>query len=372
MLLFSILCFCFGSAYFGTILLGMCITVICYHFNIYAGYIAAGLLLVMIGFFINLHFGIMATGLFFTYLLYMKANNNKWKKEVLLYGAGIIMFLSLIICLIILVFQNPSLVYLLIFAIGFYFIYLLFVIAHYRRWNTIDFILCAGAILFTCLIISIILASSNNQISEYFLLFSIGFYLVYDMFMFAHIYKWNKNIAYSSSGIILSTCAYICLNMSLGYTKYIKYGYIVVGGVIVTFIVYLIMAYKQKESKYILIGAAILMGSTLLICVILLIIDFPIVIYILIALILVVVAVSIIEDKGCENGWTIIWFYYPITILIMLIIAAIFSDFFRYIIILYLGLWRSLYWLIKDYDSEKWKFTLLFYALQRQYVPLYA
>ena len=355
MLLFSIFCFCFGSAYFGTILLGMCITVICYHFNIYAGYIAAGLLFVMIGFFINLYFGIMASGLFFTYLLYMKAKNNKWKKEVVLYGAGIIMFLSLIICLIILVFQNPSLVYLLIFAIGFYFIYLLFVIAHYRRWNTIDFILCAGAILFTCLIISIILASSNNQISEYFLLFSIGFYLVYDMFMFAHIYKWNKNIAYSSSGIILSTCVYICLNMSLGYTKYIKYGYIVVGGVIVTFIVYLIMAYKQKESKYILIGAAIVMGSTLLICVILLIIDFPIVIYILIAIILVVVAVSIIEDKGCENGWRIIWFYYPITILIMLIIAAIFSDFFRYIIILYLGLWGSLYWLIKDYDSEKWK-----------------
>ena len=96
------------------------------------------------------------------------------------------------------------------------------------------------------------------------------------------------------------------------------------------------------------------MGLTFLICLILVLIDFPIAKFIVVAIIFIIIAIFIIADKGCEKGWEIIWKYYPLTILLVLIIFAIFDVFIRYVIVLYISLVISLFWLIHDYDCDKW------------------
>ena len=354
MLIISILCFCLGNAYIGSIVSGIFISAICYYYKRDAGYIATSLLLVMICFFINIYIGIFATGLFLIYILFLISMQYEWKQEAVMFGAGTIMFMCLIICLSIPESRNISLDLLLLFAICLFVMYLLFVVAHYRNWKTIDFVLHAIEVFIIFVIIGLILAFNNSSILGYIILFSIGLFLVYELFLFAHFYNWKMDYAFASSGIILSICVLICFYCSLGHTPYIKYGYIAFSGILISSFVYLIMAYEKKEYKFILIGVGIVMGLTFLICLILVLIDFPIAKYIVVAIIFIIIALFIIADKGCEKGWEIIWKYYPLTILLVLIIFAIFDVFIRYIIVLYIGLVISLFWLIHDYDCDKW------------------
>ena len=352
MLIISILCFCLGNAYIGSIVSGIFISAICYYYKRDAGYIATGLLLVMICFFINIYIGIFATGLFLIYILFLISMQYERKQEAVMFGAGTILFLCLIICLSIPESRNISLDLLLLFAICLFVMYLLFVVAHYRNWKTIDFVLHAIEVFIIFVIIGLILAFNNSSVLGYIILFSIGLFLVYEMFLFAHFYDWKMDYAFASSGIILSICVLICFYYSLGHTPYIKYGYIAFSGILISSFVFLIMAYKKIEYEFIFLGVGIVMGLTVLICAILVIIDYPIILIIILAIIIGSLIVVFFYKKGCADGWIIIIFRVFPSVFVVLLIISIFNHYVRIFTVFYVGLWIFLYVVYKNHSLD--------------------
>lgn len=352
MLIISILCFCLGNAYIGSIVSGIFISAICYYYKRDAGYIATSLLLVMICFFINIYIGIFATGLFLIYILFLISMQYEWKQEAVMFGAGTIMFMCLIICLSIPESRNTSLDLLLLLAICLFVMYLLFVVAHYRKWKTIDYVLHAGEVIIIFVIIGLILGFNNSQDLGNIMLCSIGFFLVYEMFLFAHFYDWKMDFAYSSSGIIISTCVLIYFYFSLGHTPYIKYGYIAFSGILVSSLVYLIMAYEKKEYEFIFLGVGIVMGLTLLTCVVLVIIDYPIILIIILAIIIGSLIVLFFYKKGCADGWIIIIFRVFPSVFVVLLIISLFNHIVGIFTVFYVGLWVFLYVVYKNHECD--------------------
>ena len=330
MFLIALTCF-FSNIYLGTIATGMFITVICFYYNTYAGLSSLGVFIIVMGFLIHIYVGLFVLCSIIIFV------SCKFKVYIGCVPAGLI--------LIALSFHFN--VYVGIFAIGLFLIYLIFLITYYRKWRMDIAYSSAGAIMLICLIICIIIVVTQHKSALYFLIFAIGLFFIYLIFLITYYRKWKMNIAYSSTGAVLCMCTFTCILVKYGFTGFAKYCLVLLSGLFLIFLVaiYCILAYRTIKDFLKCAGA--ILGVCLYVCFVLMLIDLTFVKYVVINLFAAYLVFLILGNKGFKEGWLCSFYVIYISILISLIMASAENEIYKFPLVYHIGLifilWHTYY-----------------------------
>ena len=250
MLLTSAASFIFLNAYVGAYVSGLCLILICFHFNKNAGYLATGLLSVMFCFFVSLYAGIIASiALVIITTLYLNV----------LAGLVPIGLLIAAACLYNNTFAG-------IFAIGLYLIYLLFLVVHCCGWKKSIIWSSAVYILSLCTIVTLLLIFKNADLMKYVIIFAVGGFLILMLSWIAGCKKETINTLLSSAIIILISCTIISLFLHSVQPFYTKYVVISLVGFLLIFIVNLIVSESGGSTTIVLKCAAAIVVCCIIVC----------------------------------------------------------------------------------------------------------
>ena len=288
MIVMASACFYFVNGYVGAVVSGVFIVAVCFYWNKKAGMVATGLLIVMICYFLNLYAGIISTillivtisfcvkveagivvtglvvigisyminifvgiftsGLLAIYIVYLIVQYCNWKLNIVYSSAGVILGICIIISLLIGINQNGIMKYLLLLVIGFFLIYVIYLIAYYLVLE--EDILYTGIVLIilSCVYSGLIIGLIGNNGMKYALIFGIGSYIVLIIYVISAICKWEIENVWISLVLLLVICTLVDLiigSFEVSYMKYVTIG--IIGTVLV--IVCLCACNENKELQ---------------------------------------------------------------------------------------------------------------------------
>ena len=208
---------------------------------------------------------IFAIGLFLIYLVLLSVYYCDWEIYVVYWSAGIILGIGTITCLIIGLNQNEIMKYLLIFAIGLFLIYLVFLIVHYSASKMKIVYSSAGLILSICSMTCILMGEKEFEVLKYILIFVTGLILIFLFYVLSACCDWEMGVVYWSAGVIFGICILVSLIMGSFEVSYMKYILIGVIGIILIVICFAICSNEIEVAitgTIIIIATCIVTGLT--------------------------------------------------------------------------------------------------------------
>ena len=236
-------CFYFVNGYVGAVVSGVFILAVCFYWNKKAGMVATGLLIVMICYFLNLYAGIISTILLIVTISFCV------KVE-----AGIV-----VTGLVVIGISYMINIFVGIFTSGLLAIYIVYLIVQYCNWKLNIVYSSAGVILGICIIISLLIGINQNGIMKYLLLLVIGLFLIYIIYLIAYYLEWEKNLLYTGIAIIILSCIMSGLIIGLIGKSGLKYALIFGIGSYIAFIIYVICLICEWEIEIVWISGVLLL-----------------------------------------------------------------------------------------------------------------
>ena len=247
-----------------SVLLAIIVICLSFWFNVLTGLIPLGLVVTAISYYYNIYAGIFVSGVFLTFMVFYIVHQCDWKMNVVYSSAGVIFGICIITSLIIGLNQNEIMKYILIFAIGLFLIYLLFLIVHYSASKMKIVYSSAGLILSSCSMICSLMGVKEFEVLKYILIFVIGLILIFLIFELSACCDWEMGVVYSSAGVILLGCIIAWLSMVLIQNKIMKYILIFVIGLFLIYLVLLIVYYNNWEINVVHSSAVVIFGICLI------------------------------------------------------------------------------------------------------------
>ena len=202
---------------------------------------------------------LLVIGLFLIYVIYLIAYYLEWEKNILYTGIVVIILSCIISGLIIGLIGKSGLKYALVFGIGSYIVLIIYVISLISNWEIGIIWIIGGVILGICTLVDLILASFEVSFLKYLAIGVIGIGLIVICFAM----YWdedNKEIAFTGVILIVISCIMSGLIIGMIDNNGLKYALIFGIGTYVVFIIYVISAICQWEMKNVWISGGVILG----------------------------------------------------------------------------------------------------------------
>ena len=258
---------CFLIHLYAGLFVLLAIIVIClsFWFNVLTGLIPLGLVVTAISYYFNIYAGIFVSGVFLTYMVFYIVHQCDWKMKIVYSSAGVILLGCIIAWLSMVLSQNKKMKYLLIFAIGLFLIYLVFLIVYYSASKMKIVYSSAGLILSICSMTCILMGEKEFEVLKYILIFVTGLILIFLFYVLSACCDWEMGVVYWSAGVIFGICILVSLIMGSFEVSYMKYILIGVIGIILIAICFAISSNKIEVAitgTIIIIATCIVTGLT--------------------------------------------------------------------------------------------------------------
>ena len=238
---------------------------------------------------------LLVIGLFLIYVVYLFQYYLEWEKNILYTGIVILILSCIMSGLIIGLIGNNGLKYTLVFGIGSYIVLIIYVISAICKWEMKNVWISGGVILGICAFVDLILKSFEVSILKYVvigiigigliticfvlygdkdieiaytgmtliiiscimsgliigligksglkyvLIFGIGSYIVFIIYVISIICKWKMEIVWISGGVTLGICAFVDIiigSFEVSFLKYVVIGIIGIGLITICFVLY--------------------------------------------------------------------------------------------------------------------------------------
>ena len=182
-------------------------------------------------------------GLLMVFTIYELVVCCDWKMNVVYSSAGVILGICIITSLSIGFHDNSKreMLYILIFTIGIFIEYIIFLIVHYSE-NSMKLVFANGfLILCTCCAVCLLLIVKEIPIMKYVLILLSGLIMIFLVLVLSDCYNWETNVEYSSIGVIFGLCSIACLLIGLNQNEIMKYLLVFAIGLFLVYIVFLIV-----------------------------------------------------------------------------------------------------------------------------------
>ena len=234
-------CFYYVNGYVGAVVSGVFILAVCFYWNKKAGMLATGLVVIGISYMVNTFVGIFTTGLLAICIVYLIVQHCNWQLNIVYSSAGMILGICKIISLLIVINQNGIMKYLLLLVIGLLLIYITYLIAFFLEWEKNLLYTGIAIIILSCIMSGLIIGLIGKSGLKYVLVFGIGSYIVFIIYVISLISNWEMGIIWISGGVIMGICTFVGLiigSFEVSFLKYVVIGVIGIGLIVICFVLY--------------------------------------------------------------------------------------------------------------------------------------
>ena len=323
------------------VLLAIIVICLSFWFNVLTGLIPLGLVVTAISYYFNINAGIFVSGVFLTYMVFYIVHQCDWEMNVVYWSAGVILLGCIIAWLSMVLNQNKIMKYLLIFAIGLFLIYLVFLIVYYSASKMKVVYSSAGLILSICSMICLLMGVKEFEVLKYILIFVTGLILIFLIFGLSACCDWEMDVVYSSAGVILGGCILTSLIMGSFEVSFLKYA--VIGIIEIVLIVICIVLFRDEDTEIAFTGITLIIISCIISGLTIGLIGKSVWQYVLIFGIgsyieLIIYVICIIYEWEMNSVWISGGVIFEICTLVDLILGSFEVSFLKYVVIVVIGI----------------------------------
>ena len=264
--LFVVMCCFFASTYAGISASIVFVIIVSFCLNVYAGFVPTGLVIAAICMYMNTYLGIYAFGLFLMYVIFLIVHCCGWKKSIVYSSTFYILSLCTIITLVLVYDKNDMVKYVVVYAIGFLLILILWLIIGCKKEKVNPLISSAMIILVSCTIISLLIQTVQPSYTKYIVISLVGFLLICIVNLIVFECGWNTTIVLKSAVVIVVSCIIFSTVIGSLSVPALQYATVFASGLLLIIIVSFFTGYQRENIHILLSSSGLIMSCCVLIC----------------------------------------------------------------------------------------------------------